>query len=289
MNANIPWDNVDPLIENTLREDLGEIGDITTDTIIPEDLIGKGKLIAREEGIVAGLPVAERVFSKVDRNIVCKYEVKDGTRVLPDSVLGTVEGPMSGILKAERTALNFLQRLSGIATQTHLFVEAVRGTGVKILDTRKTTPQLRLLEKYAVRQGGGENHRFGLFDMVLIKDNHIDASGGITPAVSNCLAGLKERKLNVKIEVECRTLEDVQEVLELPIHRIMLDNMDIESTKKAVMQINRKVETEASGKVTLQNVRDVAETGVDYISVGALTHSYQALDISLILIRKSGN
>jgi nicotinate-nucleotide pyrophosphorylase (carboxylating) len=287
MNVNIPWDKVDPLIEHTLREDLGEIGDITTDTIIPENLIGKGKLIAREEGIVAGLPVAERVFSKVDQNIVCLYEVEDGASVLLDSIIGIVEGPMSGILKAERTALNFLQRLSGIATQTHLFVEAVRGTGVKILDTRKTTPQLRLLEKYAVRQGGGKNHRFGLFDMVLIKDNHIDASGGITPAVNNCLTGLKNRKLKVKIEVECRTLKDVQEALRLPIDRIMLDNMDIESMKKAVSIINRKVETEASGMVNLQNVRAVAETGVDYISIGALTHSYRALDISLIVMRKS--
>lgn len=287
MNTNILWDNVDPLIENTLREDLGEIGDITTDTIIPENLIGKGKLITREEGIVAGLPVAERVFSKVDRNIVCMHEIEDGAHVMPDTVLGTVEGSMSGILKAERTALNFLQRLSGIATQTHLFVEAVRGTGVKILDTRKTTPQLRLLEKYAVRRGGGENHRFGLFDMVLIKDNHIDASGGITSAVENCLSKLKEKELSVKIEVECRTFEDVQEALELPIQRLMLDNMDVESMKKSVIQINRKVETEASGKVTLQNVRDVAETGVDYISIGALTHSYKALDISLIVIQKS--
>ena len=286
MNTNISWDKVDSLIENTLREDLGEIGDITTDTIIPEGLIGKGKLIAREEGIVAGLPVAERVFSKVDQNIVCRYEVEDGTCVLPDSIMGIVEGPMSGILKAERTALNFLQRLSGIATQTHLFVEAVRGTGVKILDTRKTTPQLRLLEKYAVRQGGGENHRFGLFDMVLIKDNHIDASGGITQAVKKCLTGLKNKKLNVKIEVECRTLEDVQEAIKLPIDRIMLDNMDIESMTEAIKEIDGRKETEASGKVNLQNVKAIAETGVNYISVGALTHSYRALDISLLVLQE---
>jgi len=283
MENEISWKKVEPLIEATLNEDFGEIGDLTTDCIIARDMKGKGEFVVRTEGIVAGLPVTGRVFEKVDDNLKITLHLKDGSKISPGMVLCTVEGSVSSILRAERTALNFLQRLSGIATLTNRFIKAVHGTGVKILDTRKTSPQLRLLEKYAVRKGGGENHRFGLYDMVLIKDNHIDASGGITSAVERCLACLKSRRIEVPVEVECRTLEDVREAAQLPIHRIMLDNMDIDKMRTAVEEVKGGLGIEASGNVNLENVRAIAETGVDYISVGALTHSVKALDISLIV------
>ncbi len=282
-DSDIPWQEIDPLLDRALREDLGDIGDLTTDCTIPEDLKGRGELIVRENGIVAGLFIVGRLLAKIDERLSADFQASDGSEVSPGDVLCVVEGTVSSILKAERTALNFIQRLSGIATLTHRFVSAVDGTGVTILDTRKTTPQFRWLEKYAVRQGGGQNHRFGLFDMVLIKDNHIDACRGITPAVQRCIEGLKEKDQDVKIEVECRTLEDVREASLLPIHRIMLDNMDTETMRRAVEIINRRMEVEASGNVSLENVRKVAETGVDFISVGALTHSYRSLDISLLI------
>ena len=281
--SDIPWKEIDPLLDRALREDLGDIGDLTTDCTIPEDLQGRGEFIVRENGIVAGLFVVGRLFEKIDEQLTCTYHASDGSEVTLGDVLCVVEGSVSSILKTERTALNFIQRLSGIATLTQRFVSAVEGTGVKILDTRKTTPQFRWLEKYAVRQGGGENHRFGLFDMVLIKDNHIDACGGITPAIERCIARLKEKGQDVKIEVECRTLDDVREASRLPVHRVMLDNMNTETMRRAVEIVNRRMEVEASGTVSLENVRTVAETGVDYISVGALTHSYRSLDISLLI------
>ena len=284
MKSTLPWDKIDPLIENALREDFGEAGDLTTESLIPDGLIGKGEFILREEGIVAGFPVAQRVFGIVDGRIECSFHVEEGSAVREHTIFGCVEGPLAGILKAERTALNFLQRLSGIATMTARFVDAVRGTGVSILDTRKTTPSLRLLEKYAVCQGGGQNHRMGLFDMVLIKDNHIDASGGITAAVQKCLAWLKSKNIDVQIEVETRNMEEVREALRLPVHRIMLDNFDVETMRTAVREIDGRKEVEASGNISLENVRTVAETGVDYISVGALTHSVKSLDIALKII-----
>lgn len=283
MENEILWKKVETLIEATLDEDFGEIGDITTDCIIPRDMKGKGEFIVRTEGIVAGLPVIRLVFEKIDDSLKIFLHTRDGSKISPGMVLCTVEGSISSILRAERTALNFLQRLSGIATLTNRFIKAVQGTGVKILDTRKTSPQLRLLEKYAVRKGGGENHRFGLYDMVLIKDNHIDASGGITSAVEQCLARLKSRKIKVPVEVECRTLKDVREAVQLPINRIMLDNMDVDTMRMAVEEVKGRLIIEASGNVNLENVRAIAETGVDYISVGALTHSIKALDISLII------
>jgi len=282
-DSDIPWQEIDPLLDRALREDLGDIGDLTTDCTIPEDLQGRGELIVRENGIVAGLFIVGRLFEKIDERLSVDFQASDGSEVSPGDVLSVVEGTVSSILKAERTALNFIQRLSGIATLTHRFVSAVDGTGVMILDTRKTTPQFRWLEKYAVRQGGGQNHRFGLFDMVLIKDNHIDACGGITPAVERCIAKLKEKGYDVKIEVECRTLDDVREASRLPVHRIMLDNMDTETMRRAVEIVRRRMEVEASGNVSLENVRKIAENGVDLISVGALTHSYRSLDISLLI------
>ncbi len=284
MIPELPWEKIDPLIEETLKEDFGEVGDLTTGCTVSPDATGRGELVVRERGVMAGLSVAQRVFQKVDVTLSYHFRVYDGTVVQPDTVLGSIEGVLTNILRAERTALNFLQRLSGIATLTAQFVHAVRGTEAKILDTRKTTPQLRLLEKYAVRQGGGENHRFGLYDMVLIKDNHIDAAGGITQAVERCLECLHRMKQKVKIEVEARSLEEVREALRLSVHRIMLDNMDVETMRKAVGEIDGRMEVEASGNVSLENVRTIAETGVDYISVGALTHSARALDISLRVV-----
>lgn len=287
MNENLPWQEIDSLIEGALREDLKDQGDITTKAVIPADREGEGEFLVKEDGIIAGLPVVQRVFKKIDSKLTCVFSVKDGTYVNSGTTLGKVYGSLTSILMGERTALNFLQRLSGIASLTARFVQAVYGTKVKILDTRKTTPQLRVLEKYAVKKGGGENHRFGLYDMVLIKNNHIDAAGGLKKAVERCLNSLGKNREKVKIEVETRTLEEVQEAVKYSIDRIMLDNMDVETMKKAVAEVNGKIQLEASGNITLENVRAVAETGVDYISVGRLTHSPKALDVSLRLLIKA--
>jgi len=287
MEEKLPWPEIDPLIEGALKEDLKDRGDITTKAIIPRDMKGKGRFLVQEDGIIAGLPVVQRVFEKIDSELTCVFSVEDGTSVHSGMIIGEVYGSLASILKGERTALNFLQRLSGIATLTAQFVQAVQGTKVKILDTRKTTPQLRLLEKYAVRKGGGENHRFGLYDMVLIKDNHIDAVGSLKEAIERCLDTSEQGREKVKIEVETRTLEEVREAVKFPIDRIMLDNMDVKTIEKAVAEVNGKVELEASGNITLENIRVVAETGVDYISVGRLTHSPKALDVSLKLLIKT--
>ena len=287
MEEKLPWREIDPLIEGALKEDLKDRGDITTKAVIPRDIKGKERFLVQEDGIIAGLPVVQRVFEKIDSELTCVFSVEDGTSVHSGTIIGEVYGSLASILKGERTALNFLQRLSGIATLTAQFVQAVQGTKVKILDTRKTTPQLRLLEKYAVRKGGGENHRFGLYDMILIKDNHIDAVGGLKEAIEKCLDTFEQSREKVKIEVETRTLEEVREAVKFPIDRIMLDNMDVKTMEKAVAEVNGKVELEASGNITLENIRVVAETGVDYISVGRLTHSPKALDVSLKLLIKT--
>jgi nicotinate-nucleotide pyrophosphorylase (carboxylating) len=273
------WDAFDTMIATALEEDIGS-GDVTTDSMIPAGVSGEGKILCKQKGILAGLPVFFRVFETFDPNVRCEALSEDGSAVESNQILGTVRGSMRSLLKGERTALNFLQRLSGIATLTNAYVRAVDGTGVKILDTRKTTPSLRILEKYAVRAGGGENHRYGLFDMVLVKNNHADAAGGISQAIERCMAFLNRRGMDMKIEVETRTLEEVDEALRFPIHRIMLDNMGILVMREAVRLVHGRVETEASGNVGLENVRSVAESGVDYVSVGALTHSAPALDIS---------
>ena len=269
------------IVEEALLEDIG-MGDVTTDGIVPAGLSGTAELLVKESGVIAGLEVAGLVFRTVDGRISLAPAFADGSFVESGAVAATVQGPLSGILKAERTALNILQRMSGTATLTRRFVDAVKGTGAKITDTRKTTPGLRVLDKLAVRLGGGVNHRFGLDDMVLIKDNHIAAAGGIAPAVSRCLAALRKKNLTVRVEVETRTLEEVREALaQEGIDRIMLDNFPLEEMRKAVGIIKGAVEVEASGNMTLETVRPVAETGVDFISVGALTHSARALDISL--------
>ncbi|MFZ4619010.1 MAG: carboxylating nicotinate-nucleotide diphosphorylase [Bacteroidota bacterium] len=269
------------LIEQALFEDVG-FGDITSESLIPEEQLGKAELIAKESGIISGLDIVKLVFSCVDGQVTFEPSVVDGALVEKGVSLGQLHGPVRSLLTGERVALNFLQRMSGIATLTHKYVHAVAGTKAKITDTRKTVPGLRVLDKKAVVDGGGINHRFALDSMVLIKDNHIAAAGGIVPAVQNCRKYLKENEIDVKIEVETTSLEQVREVLAIGgIDRIMLDNYSLEMMREAVALINGAVEIEASGGITLQTIRSVAETGVDVISVGALTHSPKALDISL--------
>ncbi|MBI3193728.1 MAG: carboxylating nicotinate-nucleotide diphosphorylase [Ignavibacteriae bacterium] len=272
---------INRIVEEALREDLG-LGDITTDSIVPHEQQGEAKLLVKEDGVIAGMEIAAYVFYCVDTNWEMSFLKNEGDAVESGSVISNLKGSLGSILKSERTALNILQRMSGIATLTRKFVNAVEGTSAKITDTRKTAPGLRLLDKMAVQIGGGVNHRFGLDDMVLIKDNHIEAAGGIAIAIERCLAFLKERQLNIKVEVETRNLEEVKAALQFKgIHRIMLDNFSLEEMRQAVQLINHTVEVEASGKVNLDTVRAVAETGVDFISVGMFTHSPKALDISL--------
>ncbi len=273
------------LIEEAILEDVG-MGDITTDSIISSDLLGRGEVKVKESGIIAGLEVGEMVFQFIDPNLMFKRFFQDGSFLECGTIAGAVDGSFASILKVERIVLNLMQRMSGIATITKKFVDAVNGTKTKITDTRKTAPGLRILDKLAVQIGGGVNHRFGLDDMVLIKDNHIAAAGGITPAIEKCISHLKSKKYTLQIEVETKNLAEVQEVLKHKgIHRIMLDNFPYAEMKKAVELINHVVEVEASGNVYLDNVRAIAETGVDFISVGALTHSPKALDISLKVIQ----
>ncbi len=269
-----------PLIDRALAEDLGP-GDVTTEAIVPEDALGEGVILAKAEGVLAGLPIAGEVFRRVDSKIHFTPEAQDGEPVAPGQLVARLSGPLRGILTAERVALNFLGRLSGIATLTSRYVEAVAPYRAVILDTRKTTPGWRLLEKYAVRCGGGRNHRLGLYDMVLIKDNHIAAAGSITAAVERARAS----EVKLPIEVEVRTLGELEEALSLGVDRILLDNMDLATLREAVKLARGRAELEASGGISLKNVEEVAATGVDYISVGALTHSAPALDLSLEISR----
>jgi nicotinate-nucleotide pyrophosphorylase (carboxylating) len=274
------WDEIDPLIAVALKEDLRD-GDVTTDGIVPVGVTGIGRVLSKQGGVIAGLPVFFRVFEILDSAVRCEIAVPDGLAVESGAELGTVTGKARSLLKAERTALNFLQRLSGIATLTRAYVDAVEGTGARILDTRKTTPTLRALEKYAVRMGGGVNHRFGLYDMALIKNNHIDAAGGVSAAIDLCLSYNRQEGRDVRVEVEARSISEVESALRHPVQRILLDNMEIEEMRRAVRLISGRTEIEASGGVRLDNVRSIAETGVGFISVGALTHSAASLDISL--------
>ena len=273
-------ENIKPIITLALAEDIGS-GDITTDSIIPKGSKGKAVIRAKEDGVICGLPVAEAVFRKLDKNIIWKPKKKDGDRVSKGDVVAEAEGSLRALLTGERTALNFLQRMSGIATLSSRFAGSVRGLDVKILDTRKTAPGNRLADKYAVKTGGCSNHRFGLYDMVLIKDNHIKAAGSIAEAVRLARSKAPE---GMKIETEAESLSEVSEALKAGADIIMLDNMDTDTMKEAVRLIGGKAKTEASGNVTLQNVKAIAETGVDFISVGALTHSVKALDISMKII-----
>lgn len=269
---------VERAVAAALAEDLGTAGDITTDAIIPSDAEAEATIVARKEGVIAGLDLAEATFGALDPDMQFHRAVQDGARVEADAVLARVAGKTRALLTAERVALNFLGRLSGIATMTAAYVAAVEGTRARIACTRKTTPGLRALEKYAVRAGGGVNHRFGLYDAVLVKDNHIAASGGL----SNALGRLRTRIGHlVKIEVEVDTIDQLGEALAFPIDAVLLDNMDVAMLKEAVRLVAGRVKTEASGGVSLETVREIALSGVDLISVGALTHSATSLDLSL--------
>lgn len=275
---------IDQIIENAIKEDIGD-GDHTSLSTIPKNVLGKAQLLIKEEGILAGVEIARKVFSKVDSEIKFTELIKDGTRVKKGDVVFIVEGKSISILTAERLSLNFMQRMSGIATKTNKIVELLKGLNTKVLDTRKTTPNLRELEKYSVKIGGGENHRIGLYDMIMIKDNHVDFAGGISNAIKATNSYLKENKKDLKIEIEVRNFEELIEVLEYGnVDRIMLDNFNVEDLKKAIEMIDGKYETEASGGITEDTIRAYAETGVDYISVGSLTHHIKSLDMSLIAV-----
>lgn len=268
---------IDYLIKQALKEDIGT-GDVTTNALIPDVLFSTATMVAKANGIIAGMEVAEAVFRFLSPNITWKPLVKDGDRIGKGDLLVEMSGPFRALLSGERLALNFLQRMSGIATLTALFVAQVADYGTKILDTRKTVPGLRLLDKYAVKAGGGENHRIGLYDMVLIKDNHIKVAGGIKKAVEQIRMLIPA---GMKIEVETTSIAEVKEALEMKVDIIMLDNMSNETMRTCVELISHQAKVEASGNMNLERVREVAATGVDYISIGALTHSVTALDISM--------
>ena len=273
---------IDEIIEKALEEDIGD-GDHTSLSTIPSDTVGKATLIAKENGIVSGCHIAERVFKKIDPETRLDILKQDGTAINEGDIILKVEGKQHSILTAERLALNFLQRMSGIATFTQKVVKQLEDLNTKVLDTRKTTPLLRELEKYSVRMGGGHNHRMGLYDMIMIKDNHIDFAGGIEQAIDLANKYLKEKGKDLKIEIEVRDFRELEQVIKHGgVHRIMLDNFTPEELKKAIARIDKKYETEASGGISLETIREYGKSGVDYISVGALTHQIKSLDMSLI-------
>ncbi len=268
------------LIDLSFAEDIGD-GDHTTQCCIPEDAVGKSRLLIKEDGVLAGIEVAKRVFARFDSTMQVEVLIPDGAEVKKGDVAMVVTGKIQSLLQTERLMLNIMQRMSGIATMTRKYVKRLEGTHTRVLDTRKTTPGMRMLEKQAVKIGGGTNHRIGLFDMILLKDNHVDFSGGISQAINRCHAYLKEKNLDLKIEIEVRNLEELQQVLNNGgVNRIMLDNFSVVDTRKAVEIIAGKYETESSGGITFDTIRDYAECGVDFISVGALTHSVKGLDMS---------
>lgn len=270
----------DKLIDLAFSEDIGD-GDHTTLCCIPDDEMGKSQLIIKEKGILAGIRVAQQVFNRFDPTMKVEVLIEDGTPVKPGDVAMIVSGKVRSLLQTERLMLNIMQRMSGIATMTSKYVKKLEGTNTRILDTRKTTPGMRMMEKEAVKIGGGVNHRIGLFDMILLKDNHIDFAGGIDAALDKCHQYLKDKGLDLKIEIEVRSFDELQQVLNHGgVDRIMLDNFNTEDTKKAVAMINHRYETESSGGITYDTIRDYAECGVDFISVGALTHSVKGLDMS---------
>lgn len=270
----------DRLIDLSFSEDIGD-GDHTTLCCIPEDAMGKSKLLIKEEGILAGMRIAKEIFHRFDPTMEVEQFMEDGAHVKPGDVAMIVTGKVRSLLQTERLMLNVMQRMSGIATMTAKYVKRLEGTNTRVLDTRKTTPGMRMLEKEAVKIGGGVNHRIGLFDMILLKDNHVDFAGGIANALDRCAAYQKEKGLNLKVEIECRSFDEIRQVMEHGgADRIMLDNFSVEDTKKAVELIDHRFETESSGSITYDTLRDYAECGVDYISVGALTHSVKGLDMS---------
>ena len=270
----------DKLIELAFAEDIGD-GDHTTLCCIPEDAMGKSHLLIKEDGILAGVEMAKKVFAKFDPTMQVEVLINDGAHVKAGDIAMVVTGKVRSLLQTERLMLNIMQRMSGIATMTNKYVELLKGTKTRVLDTRKTTPGLRMLEKQAVKIGGGTNHRIGLFDMILLKDNHIDFAGGIANAIDRCHNYLKEKNLDLKIEIEVRNFDELQQVLDKGgVNRIMLDNFSVADTKKAVDIIAGRYETESSGGITFDTIRGYAEQGVDFISVGALTHSVKGLDMS---------
>ena len=271
---------VDRLIDLSFAEDIGD-GDHTTLCCIPEDAMGKSKLLIKEDGILAGVEIAKEVFHRFDPTMQVEVLMGDGTKVKKGDVAMIVTGKVRSLLQTERLMLNIMQRMSGIATMTAKYVERLEGTHTRVLDTRKTTPGMRMLEKQAVKIGGGCNHRIGLFDMILLKDNHVDFAGGIANAINRCHEYLKQKGLDLKIEIEVRNFDELKQAMDCGgINRIMLDNFSVADTKKAVEIVGGKYETESSGGITFETLRDYAECGVDFISVGALTHSVKGLDMS---------
>jgi nicotinate-nucleotide pyrophosphorylase (carboxylating) len=272
---------ISELIELAFAEDIGD-GDHTTLCCIPLDAMGKSRLIIKEDGVIAGVEMAKRIFYHFDPDLKVDVFIQDGSEVKKGDIAFTVEGKIQSLLQTERLVLNVMQRMSGIATITRKYVKALEGTHTKVLDTRKTTPGMRLMEKEAVKAGGGANHRIGLFDMILLKDNHVDFAGGIEQAITRARQYLKEKGKDLRIEIEVRNFDELAQALKTGgIDRIMLDNFSIEDTREAVRRINGRYETESSGGITFETLRAYAETGVDYISVGALTHSVKSLDMSL--------
>lgn len=270
----------DRLIDLSFAEDIGD-GDHTTLCCIPDTAMGKSHLLIKEDGILAGVEVAKRVFARFDPTMQVEVLINDGAHVKKGDIAMVVTGKVRSLLQTERLMLNIMQRMSGIATMTAKYVERLKGTKTHVLDTRKTTPGMRMLEKQAVKIGGGKNHRIGLFDMILLKDNHVDFAGGIANAINRCHEYLKEKGLDLKIEIEVRNFDELRQAMECGgINRIMLDNFSVEDTKKAVEIVAGKYETESSGGITFDTIRDYAECGVDFISVGALTHSVKGLDMS---------
>lgn len=269
------------IIENGIREDVGD-GDHSSLACIPADAQGKAKLLVKEDGLIAGVEFAKMIFNYVDPKLQIETFIQDGTPVKYGDVVFHVTGSSQSILKSERLVLNAMQRMSAIATKTKFFAALLEGTKTKVLDTRKTTPGIRAIEKWAVKIGGGENHRFALYDMVMLKDNHIDFAGGITKAIAKTTAYLKENNLDLKIIVEARNLDEIKEILQSDsVHRILIDNFNFEDTKTAVALIGDKCQTESSGNINEKTIRNYAECGVDYISSGALTHSVYNMDLSL--------
>ena len=271
---------IDVLIRLAFAEDVGG-GDHSTLCCIPENALGKSRLIIKEDGVLAGVEMAKLIFGYVDHYLKMTVFIQDGSDVKKGDIAFTVEGSIRSLLQAERVMLNVMQRMSGIATTTRRYVEALKGTKTHVLDTRKTTPGMRMMEKMAVKLGGGMNHRIGLFDMILLKDNHVDFAGGIEKAIHCAQNYLKEKELNLKIEIEVRNFDELQQVIDCGgVDRVMLDNFTVADTKKAVEMIAGRFETESSGGITLDTIRSYAECGVDFISVGALTHSVKSLDMS---------
>lgn len=278
---NIESNYIRDFIKNALKEDIGD-GDHTSLSCVPKDQLGKADLLVKQNGILAGVEVAKEIYNIFDNNLKLSININDGDKIKEGDIVFTVEGSELSILQTERLVLNFMQRMSGIATKTNEYVNLLKGLNTKILDTRKTTPGMRVFEKQSVILGGGVNHRIGLYDMVMIKDNHIDYAGGIEAAITRVKDYLNHNSKDLKIEVEARSFEEIEEIMRVGgIHRIMIDNFTVEDTKRAVEMIAGKYETESSGGITKDTLRKYAECGVDYISVGALTHQINSLDLSL--------